>query len=164
MGTTFDITALQQPVTGKMATGRPPIPPGEYQAVIVSEPPWQLREPRQPSGVPYAIEGKGDNAGKTWYIVDYYMQINEPGNDAANDRIIAYSCFLDVTEDGHLMASGDKNESLGKLRKAVGQNTDDAWSPTDPVGSSCVIRVAEVPDRRDPNRTNTEVTRVGPLM
>ncbi len=125
------------------------LPEGDYPAIIEKvEAPRAFQGTKDPSktyysmNVVYAISGQPVNA--------------ELGQDTLRVR---QGLFLDL-KNGRLDFSQGKNVALGKLRKALNQNTNEAWNPSKMEGQGPVM--ITVKHRTDKNGDpQAEVSKVG---
>ena len=87
-----------------------------------------------------------------------------PNQQLKRDKVLVQQTFwLDVDGDSIDLSEG-KNVSLGRLRKALGQN-EGAWNPLMMKGKGPVmIKVGQRSDRNDPTQKYAEVTRVSAIM
>lgn len=70
------------------------------------------------------------------------MKIDAPEVEDANERVVPYDCWLDITPSGTLDNRKGKNVRLGRLRAAIGQNTPGVpWAPDMIVGQPLKGRV-----------------------
>lgn len=115
-------TFMSTETTDANATTYEPVPEGEFQAVIDSV------QPRvTPKGTP---------------LLEVTWQIDAPGIEAAHERKVRQTIWLDVTESGGLATGKGKNVQLGRLREAVGQNTPgQPWSPSMLLGNVASVTV-----------------------
>ena len=74
------------------------------------------------------------------------------------------NCWLDLNEDGSgLDLSEGKNVSLGRLRKALDQNSG-AWNPMMMKGKGpLMVKVTQRSDKNDPTIKYAEVARVSKI-
>lgn len=160
--TQFNIEDLERGITGAMSPDRPKVPEGEYQATVIAEPPWTLRDTQKPTGE-VAVGDKKD--GSQWYRVTYWMQFNEPGNDLVHDRVMGFECFLDIDPDAKQLSTkeGD-NRNLAKVRIACHQNDPNSdWALKDPIGCSVLARVGNRANKQEPDNPYREIVHVSPL-
>jgi hypothetical protein len=108
----FDVTDLmEQTVEAEMTTQLPAIPKGDRQLIIKSLrilPPTADRKPM------LFVENIIDDA-----------EVKELTGQA--EPVATLMMFLDVDDRGMLLAQEPYNMDLGKLRRAVGQNTSEDW-------------------------------------
>ena len=91
--------------TQPMSTELPPVPEGDYLAMVSK---LNIREPK--------TEGQSP-------ILENYWKIDDPKNSAAHNRTVRQSIFLDMAPDGKTLKDGPSdNIGLGRVRKALGQN------------------------------------------
>ena len=72
-------------------------------------------------------------------ILIVFHQIQDKGE--WQNRNVRQSIFLDVTGQGALEDGPNKNVNLGRLRKAVRQESG-PWNPNMLLGAACMINVA----------------------
>lgn len=127
---------LNQTVEAKLSVKRIPMPEDDHDGL-------QVRELEIKSGT----VKEGDNAGKVWVRLNVKM-VNTDPNVAEEMKLsgdaeptIYWNEFLDLDDDGNLDVADGKNIKLGKLRQALGQNTDEGWTMNDMKGATCGGRV-----------------------
>lgn len=150
---TFSIDAFQQSTfEGKGDTRRVRVEPKEYAAQIVG--PWgEKSKLRVESG---------------YLIADFLWQPEdeEQRQKLGLDKLpmVRQSIFLDLTASGGLDLGPLKNGDLNRLREAVGLNQDGKqWKWTDFPGRAARIKVAQKPNKDDPENPYTNVTAVTKL-
>ena len=134
---------LNQTVEGKLDTETPVVPEGEYPAHIED------------------VKARTTQNGSV--IMDVTWTIDDPAvaeTVGIQNPRVRQSIFLDVTESGALDTSKGKNVALGRLRSALGQNTEGAWSPAQLLGQSAKVRVSH---RVYEGKTYADVKGVAPL-
>lgn len=89
---------------------------------------------------------KGDREGQDGYRMTVKWEIDDP--DGSLERTLGrkptqiQSIMLDVTEQGSLDMGKGRNVGLGRLREAVGQNTDGKpWQPAMLIGQRAKIKI-----------------------
>lgn len=134
---TFNADAfLNQTVEAVMDTFRVPFPAGDHDDL-------QIKEVKINSGV----NTKGQNVGKTWAQIELKLVSTDPNVrdemkvEGDQDAAVFYREFLDLDDNGNLDVRSGKNIKLGKIRKAVGQNTEEAWSLINLRGAMIGARV-----------------------
>jgi len=105
---------------------------------------------------------KGPNVGQSYIALDVHFGIDDPDLQAqlnlSGPPTVRKSMLLDVDDNGNLLAGANRNVDLGMVRKAVGQNTGEAWYPKMLEGQGPVlIHVTERPDEKDPNKIYNDV-------
>jgi hypothetical protein len=122
---------LQSTITAVTSTARPPIPVGEYNAMVKSV---AIRTP------------------KTSVILDVTWIIDDEAARKATgvaEPTVRQSLFLDINEQGQLDSGDGKNLQLGRLRTAVGQNTTAAWAPSRLEGAMAKVSVTQRANEND---------------
>ena len=151
MNTTFDPEVfLAQQHTGSLDTRVPPLPEAEYPALIDNV---ELRE------VNFRDGGKG-------LALNVMCLVEGPEVKEAcgvPSKRVRYNFLLDLAPDGSLDMSNSKNLRLGRLREAIGQNTERPWSFLDLKGQPVKVRVKHTPDKNDPEVVYDEVASVTAL-
>ena len=148
MRETFDpAVLLGGEVQGQLDTSIPPIPEGEYPAVITK------------------IEARsGEKDGKVWKAVDIFWNIDDATVREATGLpkpSAKQGMFLDLTPDGKLDMGKAKNTKLGQLRAAVGQNDPTkSWNFNMLVGQAAVVKIKQNPDKNDPTIVYSNVIAV----
>lgn len=71
--------------------------------------------------------------------------------------------WLDFDETGQLSTSKGKNVDLGRLRTALGQNTDPSWTMAKLADQLVLGRVGLRADKKDPSRKYAEVQTFAPV-
>ncbi len=110
----FDATALLAATTTEQSTRRPPLPVGEYNAVIgdLTTEEWVSSKDATKSGVklkvPLTIDVPGD--------VQTALGLNEPALKVTDSFII------DLTESGTIDWAPGKNGKIRRYRDATGNN------------------------------------------
>ena len=136
-------TFLNTEVRGKMETTYTPLPIDDYTGYIDD------------------IDGReaGDSRilDVIWAITDEkakeFLGMDKP--------TVRQSIFLDYEEDGTLQFGKNKNLQLGKVREAVGQNGDGAWTPRMLVGAGpCLLKIGHRADKNDPEKRYADVKQV----
>ena len=127
-------------------------PAGEYMA--------QIKKVEAKSG---AI-GKGERIGEPWASLNIQWDVTDPAVLALTKRdsvIVFQSIMLDLTPNGGLDMSEQKNITLGQLRTAVGQNRKgQPWQPAQLTGQMAKVRVKHVPGFKNPEELQAEVSGV----
>jgi hypothetical protein len=106
-------------------------------------------------------------AGNEWHKMSVLCNVADDNVKAQLKRdkvLVPFSCFLDIKGDG-LDTEEGKNVSLGRLRKAVGQNDASAWAPAMLKGKGpFMIKVSHRSDPKDPEIKYAEVTKVSAIV
>lgn len=155
---TFDpATFMQQTVDAPMATQIKQPPEGEYLAVIDDFDEKAFRtvsvkkadSPRFGQDIPI-------------FRCPFVLQSDEKLADIGRDKVVVGKDYwLDIDGNGRLVVDEQSNIDLGRLRKALGQNTTGAWSPNNLKGAGPVrVIVKHRSDPNDPERKFVEVTAV----
>jgi len=120
---------LNAPVKGANATSIPVLDDGEYIGTIE-----KLKVSK--------FSNKEQTKEFTKLVVTWSVESQEDDLKTQNP---IQDVFLDITEEGTLNMAKDKNDRLGVLRKAVGQNEEDEdWSPSMLIGEpACISIVTE---------------------
>lgn len=129
------------------------VEPKEYQAVIEG---------------PFGEKGKsGINhiQDKGYVILNLMWRPNDMEQCAKlgleQMPLIRQSIFLDVTPSGSLDMGPFKNSDLGRVREALGLNTEgQRWAFSDFVGRPAKIKVEHKPNEKDPANPHQNVTAV----
>lgn len=127
---------LNQTVEAVLDTKRIPMPEGDHDELRVSK-----------IEVKSGTVKEGDNAGNVWARLTVRLVNLDPnvaeemklGADA--EPTVRWEEFLDLTAEGGLDVSEGKNIKLGKLRHALGQNSDESWTINDMKGAVCGGRI-----------------------
>lgn len=112
---TFDPSQFLDATTTEAATRRPPLPPGEYLAI--------LGEP----DVRPNVQGKKD-ASKLYNFIDFPLTVDVSAYPAARSKVgvdtvkLRHSVSLDLTDSGSLDWSPGRNTGLRFLREAAKMN------------------------------------------
>lgn len=153
----FDADAfLSTTVTGPMSTAPVLCPEGEFKAFVDDgDKALTFRS------------GESKDTNKPWASVSVLFTILDENVKAQLKRdkvLVPMQAFLDLRDDGNgLDLTEGKNVSLGRLRKALGQN-DGAWAPAMMKGKGPVmVKVGHRSDPKDPSIKYAEVTRVSAL-
>jgi len=106
---------------------------------------------------------KGDREGQTGYRMTVKWEVQDPDGSIektlGRKPTIVQSIMLDLTESGGLDMGKGKNVALGRLREAVGQNTDGRpWQPAMLIGQMARIQVKHRMD--DKNELQHDVNAV----
>lgn len=118
--TTFDPDLfLNTQVSSEFSTQAVPIPDGEYAATIDT------------------VTGR---QAKDSTIMDILWQIIPVGNEAADNRKVRQSVFLELNDGGALDGGKGKNVQLGRLLEGLGINGQ-PWSPATLRGKVAKIKV-----------------------
>lgn len=163
---TFDPDLFMQTTVDKpMATEYLLCPPGEYQAVIDDFDKTAFGQ------IDFEYK-RGPRAGQPGQMTkfDVPFVINDDTVKAAmggRDKVVVSSqLILDIAADGNLDFGPDKNVRLGRIREAVGQNTEGPWSPSQLRGAGPVmVKIEHIEyTRKDGTKgKRAEVTRVVPI-
>lgn len=148
----FDPDAfLSGTVDQEMDTSIPPIPEGNYKAIV---------------------EEVGARESGEYKLLDVTYELLEgemgEGLDEIKEQLgrkkltVRQSIFLDVDESGAIAIGDGKNIGLGRLREAAGQNrSGQPWSPLMLKGvGPLVIGVTQRPDKNDETKVYNDVRRV----
>lgn len=105
---------MQTSIKGSMSTEIIPIPEGEFTGIIQK--------------VDARLTGKQNDRAvlDIHYLVDDEEVRKVTGMEKPSIR---QTVWLDIDDSGALDLSEGKNVGLGRLREAVGQNTDAEWAP-----------------------------------
>lgn len=107
---------------------------------------------------------KGEKDGKPWAQAAVRYEILDPTGEIekklGRKPTITHYFFLDVTPDGKLDTSPQKNVRLGQLLTATGLNGS-RWSFTALKGKQIKIKVAKVKNNMNPSEPRSEVVMVG---
>ena len=108
--------------------------------------------------------GTGSNG--EWHQMSVLCNIADDNVKAQLKRdkiLVPLNIWLDIKGDGLDIEEG-KNVGLGRLRKALGQNTSDAWAPAMMKGKGpLMVKVGHRSDPKDPEVKYAEVTRVSAI-
>jgi hypothetical protein len=123
---------LNQTTAAANATVIPPVPEGEYIAIIKS------------------LKARVNNDGSvvmdvTWDIDDQNLK------EQLKRKMITtrQSVWLDLDSSGNLASGEADNVALGRLRAAVGQNKEGTdWSPQMLIGKAAKIKVGHQVDKQ----------------
>ena len=157
----FDAEAfLSSTVQGPMSTTVTLCPEGEYRAFVDDG----------DKAIDFNTITGGPNSktpGKEYYQCSVLFSIFDDAIKAQLKRekvLVPMRIFLDMNDSGSALdLSEGKNVSLGRLRKALGQN-DGAWSPLMMKGKGPVmVKVTHRSDPKDPEIKYAEVTRVSAI-
>jgi hypothetical protein len=148
---------LNHSVDAPMSTVTVPCPEGEYKAFIDDG----------EKAITFREGGTSANGTElSPQCVVMFAIMNQAPNDALKrDKVLVpMNCWLDLTDDGeHLDLSEGKNVGLGRLRKALDQNSG-AWNPMMMKGKGPVmIKVSQRSDKNDPTQKYAEVNRVSKI-
>ena len=106
---------------------------------------------------------KGDKAGQEGLSLDVTWELEAPAfkETYGYHPKVRQSVLLDLTPTGGLDMGKGKNVTLGRLRDAVGQNSEGRpWAPTMLQGQVAVVNVTH---RLDGDKVYTDVKGVRPL-
>ena len=146
MASAFDADAfMSTSFSEATATTVMPVPPGDYVALI---------------------EDVKARQAKDSTVLDVVWNIDDPAVKEKLGRTkvtVRQSVFLDFNESGGLAFGEGKNVQLGRLRKAVNQNTaGQPWQPMMLKGQGAKIKVTHRIDK-DTGITYDQVSAVAPL-
>lgn len=139
-------TFLNSTVSGKMSTATAAIPEMEARAYIKD------------------IKARTTQSGKA--IMDVVWAVQDPKASEVtgmDEPSVRQSVFLDLDDSGNLDHSTGKNIQLGRLRAALGQNSEGGWSPSMLMGKTARIHITQRPDANDPTRIYNDVKGVAAL-
>lgn len=141
---------LNQSVEGSLDTRIEPLPSGDYRAVIDDVD---------------AKQGESDNGPWTLLLVKWLITDEEKLAEANREGkvYVNQSMMLDLTDDGKLDTSEQKNVRLGRLRDSLGQNDGSPWSFGMLQGQAAVLRIEPRPDKKDPETIYNDVKAVTAL-
>jgi hypothetical protein len=134
------------------ATSLPPVSAGEHIVLIDAAPEFKT----------FAIT-RGDRAGQDLNKVSFPLRVVAPGQ-ADDGRQLRFDAILDLTPQGGLDFSKDKNISLGRIRTACGLNV--AGQPFGFgmfVGKQLRAVVTHEVDGRDGETIHSRVNRVAAM-
>jgi hypothetical protein len=148
---------LNQTITTPMSTTTTPCPEGEFRAFVDDG----------DNAISFQEGGTDRNGNELSPRMKVNFAITGdqlPNQQLKRDKVLVQQTFwLDVDGDSIDLSEG-KNVSLGRLRKALGQN-EGAWNPLMMKGKGPVmIKVGQRSDRNDPTQKYAEVTRVSAIM
>lgn len=133
MNSLFDPASFLSQETTEAATKRPPIPAGDYTAVVKEVKPrqWTSKDGSK-SGlafdIPLTLELPGD--------VQTACGLDKP------ELTLTDSIFVDLTESGLMDWATGKNRGLRYYREATGQNVaGQPWSPMKLVGQPLKVKI-----------------------
>lgn len=136
--TAFDPQLFAQTaIKAQLDTQIIPCPVGDYRFII--------------SKIDFRQAGRKDNPNDKLTFLDLTCDLDislypEVVEETKRDKIsIRYSIILDLNEAGMLDVGPGRNVGLGRLREAVGQNTDDEWSFNQLLGQPLVGKVVHEP-------------------
>lgn len=127
------------------------IPEGEYTAQVGTE--------------EDSIEVKtGEKDGKPWAQAMVKLAIVDPDGKVKEvlkrEPRITYRFFIDLTDDGKLDQSPQRNVKLGALLKAANLARP-GWKMTDLKGKAVKVRIASVKSDMNPGEKRSEVVQFG---
>lgn len=148
-------TFMNAVFTEANATTLQPCPAGEFPATV--------SEIKAASGT----ISKGERAGEPWARLDVTWEIQDP---SVADQLgrksvkVRQGVMLDLTAEGGLDMSKDRNVNLGRLRDAVGLNQPgQPFSPNMLIGRGGRVSVQHRIDDRDGVTIFAEVRGVAPM-
>lgn len=143
---------LNQETDSGMETEYQPVPEGEYTGVILNE-----------ENYPLDIRANTNDKGETSYVLDVNVRLDAPGEELADQKVVRYSCWLDLTPSGAFEMGTNKNVRLGRLREAVGQNTPgQPWAIAHLAGQPLKVKVKHSTGKDD--RVYANVDSVGRIQ
>lgn len=146
----FDISAVTAGVVGANDTKYPICPAGEYPAVVDK---YEGRQMSTANGISTILD-------ITWVIMDEDVK-KTLGMERPTVR---QSVFLDLTGEGRLDTSAQKNIKLGRLREALHLNDPSKeFSFDQMVGVTAMVTIGHTVDKNDSEVVYANVTKVGSL-
>lgn len=155
--TSFNPDALLDLSTeGQMSTREKVLPEGDYEGTIKS---MKGRVTQSEKGVfnwlDFTIEIDGNQQAPNGQLVSEI--VNRPSTT------VRYSISLDLTDAGTLSKEEGRNLGLGRLREAVDQNHEGAWSVRNLIGARARFGIKHSFDKNDPSIIYQNVARVRKL-
>ena len=147
---------LSTTTTESTSTQLDPVPKGEFLA---------LSEPvTQESFQSFDIK-KGENAGKKGWRLNVVWKITDEAAGEYKGRKVRQQLWLELTSDGAGIDMGKgKNISLGRLREALGQNTNgQPWNPSMLGSQPARISVVQRLDDNDSSKIYNDVEAVAKI-
>lgn len=147
----FDVEALlETQIEGSLSTSRDPIPEGDYTGVV--------------DDIKARTITMRDGDEKVIVSVMWNIDDAEVAAELGVDNLrCKQDLWVDLTDEGGLDLGKGKNIDLGRLREALGQNGDRAWTFQHLVGKTATLEIIQVPDKDDPdtiyNRVKTVTAR-----
>lgn len=128
----FDPSTFLEATLTEPTTKRPPLPIGDYTAVIK------------------AIDPKsGEKDGRAWARFDITLSLEVPAHvqtdlGLSNSTLdLKHTVFLDITPQGGLDNGPGKNRQIGFYRDALDMNkTGDVFSPKNMIGKPLLAKVS----------------------
>jgi hypothetical protein len=147
---------MNQNVDAPMATTLQSVPEGEYTAMIGDFDSSAFRT--------VTITNKQSGLSQERPVLDVPFIIDDAALKAKLQRETVThkeTFWLDITADGRLDTGPDRNVRLGQLRAALGQNDPGSpWTPSQLRNMGPVrIKIATTPDKTDPDRKYTNITK-----
>jgi len=148
---------LNQTITESMSTVTVPCPEGEFKAFIDDgENAIKVREG--------GLDRNGNELSPQCVVQFAIMGDQMPNQALKRDKVLVpMNIWLDI-KNGALDMEEGKNVGLGRLRKAIGQNTPGPWNPLMMKGKGPVmIKVTQRSDKNEPLQKYAEVSRVSAI-
>jgi hypothetical protein len=149
----FDTNAfLNQTNEGGFETKYVKVEQGEYPAVIKKVDYRTLPKKDKPEENSHILD--------VTYFIDDARQKELTGMDEPTAR---QSIFLDVTADGKLDRSKNRNVNLGRLLEALGLNDRPNWSFNDFPGRPVMVKIIHSPNPKAADDPFVNVDKVGKM-
>jgi hypothetical protein len=149
---------LNQTINEPMSTVTIPCPEGEFKAFIDDgEKAVSFREG--------GTDRNGNELSPQAIVMFAIMGDQLPNKILKRDKVLVpMNCWLDLDDAGvGLDLSEGKNVGLGRIRKAIDQNSG-AWNPNMMKGKGPVmVKVAQRSDKNEPLQKYAEVVRVSKI-
>lgn len=146
-------TFLDSTVEGQIASKRIPLPEGPWAAEIVKLEPRSQRVQR----------GQHEEMA---YILDVHFEISDPvaveATKSSRPVPVVHGIWLNLNAEGTGLDL-DNNIQLGQLRKAVGQENEEAWSPSMLMNQGCMVNIINKPDPNNPDNVYNRVRGFAPI-
>jgi hypothetical protein len=136
---------LNSEVTKPMSTTRPAMSEMETQGYVKK---MQFKNPKDDLIV---LE--------LFWVADSEQARQETGME---EPTVKQSLWIDLNDDGFLDTGEGKNVDLGKVRKAVGQNGEGAWSPAMLEGATATLFIIQDPGKDGDDNIYNRVKSVSP--
>ncbi len=153
--TTFDADAFMNTnVDAPMATDLAGVPDGEYVAMVGDFDSSAFKT------ITYN-DKNGEQVSRAILEIPFPIQDDalkaKMGRESISHR---ESFWLDFDSNGKLDTGPDKNVSLGKLRSALGQNTNGPWNPSmlKNMGPLRIV-IRSRPNPKDPEKKYTNIVK-----